>query len=91
MSKKDPKIKKPLYNESGEIIVPFLPHSITKNNPVTCSLDVNEDPRIITKLARANEIHEQYQADMTSSIKNISGLEILIRKEKLKKEFLQRA
>ena len=52
---------------------------------------MNEDPRIISELARANEIHEQYQTDMTSSIKKISGLEIQIRKEKLKKEFLQLA
>ena len=52
---------------------------------------MNKDSRILNELKRADTLHEKYKSEMTGIVKDISGLEITIRKEKLREQFFDAA
>ena len=93
MIQRDPKTQRPVKDpETGEVkTMPFIPRSFRKNDPLKCSTEVNEDTKIIAVMKRGKDIHEKYKSDMAGICKEISGLEIEIRKEKLVETFATNA
>ena len=82
----------PLKDKDGkEIKVAFCPRSLRKKNPAFASTEMNKDSRILNELKRADTLHEKYKSEMTAIVKDISGLEITIRKEKLREQFFDAA
>ena len=87
----DPATGQARTNAEGEqLTTPFLPHALRKQKiPAAASAVINEDRRVNGKLEEAEAILNEYKASMSQKMKEIAGLEVKIRQEKLATEFLE--
>jgi hypothetical protein len=75
--------------EGVTLTTTFLPHALRKQKiPAAASAVINEDRRVNDKLEEAEAILNEYKASMSQKMKEIAGLEVKIRQEKLATDFL---
>ena len=76
--------------EGATLTTTFIPHAIRKQrNPAAASAIIKEDLRVNGILEEAEAILNNYKALMSEKMKEIAGLEVTIRQEKLVTEFLE--
>ena len=76
----------PTTSENKE--VNFVPRSLRNPNPVRPSDEIKEDARTIAIIGRTQTLHNEYIAQQTKNIVELSALEITIRKENMLSTFL---
>jgi hypothetical protein len=76
--------------DRATLMATFQPYALRKQqNPAAASAITNEDHRVTAKLDEAETIFQEYKIQMSMKLKEIAGLEIIIRKEKLATDFLK--
>ena len=76
----------PTTSEKKE--VDFVPRSLRNPNPVRPSDEIKEDSRTVDIISRTQTLHNEYIAQQTKNIVELSALEITIRKENMLSRFL---